>query len=324
MNNKEFKTLKRLRTAYLDGSAGTSDYWNSDDELDVYDRTFAQRIGWKWQYVLHELERFGWRPPEGAAITDWGCGSGIASRIVIEHFGADCFSELRLFDRSVRASAFAAAKSVGKFPELPAKAVNLPNIDCGTVVISHVITEIAPRQLKALTEHLRGAEVILWTEPGTYAASRALTAARESLRTEFNIVAPCLHSKVCGMLSPVNKRHWCHFFAQSPAEAYTERVWTQFAEKVGINLSDLPLSYLVLDKRRLSQNFKPDAIRIIARPHVTARDTAVLGCSAETVSEKIAYKSRLPDAWRIFKKGDFDSLAHWETNGREITGIDCL
>ncbi len=316
--------LNRLRAAYLDGTAGVADYWQSDDELDVYDRSFARRIGWKWLYVLRELDRIGWQPPKGNAITDWGCGSGVASRTIIEHFGDNYFSELRLFDRSLRATAFAASKAVKSFPQLLVKAADSPDFDGGIAVVSHVITELMPQQIKALVEHLRRADVILWTEPGTYAASRALISVRELLRSEYNVIAPCTHSVVCGMTSPVNKRHWCRFFAKSPPEAYTEREWTQFAEKLGIDLSDLPLSYLVLDKNRRGYNFPPDTARIIARPHVTARDAIVLGCSPSGVSERIAYKSRLPDAWRTFKKGEFDSLIRWVINGREITDIDGL
>ncbi|MCU0787067.1 MAG: hypothetical protein MUC91_02585, partial [Verrucomicrobia bacterium] len=69
-------SLERLRAAFLEGSAGGTDYWSSDEDLASYDLTFAQRIGWKWDWVLEDLKRLGWHPPAGDLL-DWGCGSGI-------------------------------------------------------------------------------------------------------------------------------------------------------------------------------------------------------------------------------------------------------
>lgn len=314
--NISWESLERLRAAYLDGTAGENDYWHSADDLAWYDRTFARRIGWKWEYVLRELERFGWIPPVGT-LTDWGCGSGIAGRTVLEHFGFQSFTELLLYDRSDEAMRFAAVKALEYYPQLSVQPLLTEGITGGTALISHVITELTPAQVRILAETLRNAEAVVWVEPGTYAASRALIAAREMLRNDFHIVAPCLHAGSCGMLSPTNKRHWCHFFAESPPEAYTEREWAQFAAKTGIDLSDLPLSYLVLDKRP-PQFFPADAVRIIARPHVTKFDAAVVGCTAAGVTERLLQKKRLPDQWRSFKKDDFDSLQQWKIQDREI------
>src|SRR6186713_2218329 len=78
-------SLERLRAAFLAGTAGASDYWQSEADLASYDATFAQRIGWKWDYVLMELQRRGWSPP-GGELLDWGCGSGIASRAFLDLF----------------------------------------------------------------------------------------------------------------------------------------------------------------------------------------------------------------------------------------------
>ena len=41
--------------AFLAGTAGQSDYWQSESDLASYDLTFAQRIGWKWDWVLADL-----------------------------------------------------------------------------------------------------------------------------------------------------------------------------------------------------------------------------------------------------------------------------
>ena len=91
----DWNALERLRKAFLGGTAGAIDYWQSENDLASYDATFAQRIGWKWDYVLHELTRRGWSPARGELL-DWGCGSGIASRAFLDHFGPNSISKLQL------------------------------------------------------------------------------------------------------------------------------------------------------------------------------------------------------------------------------------
>ena len=81
----QMKELVRLRQGFLSGTAGTQDYWRGTEDLDLYERTFAQRIGWKWDAVLGELEGRGWMPPS-RTLVDWGCGTGIASRRVSAHW----------------------------------------------------------------------------------------------------------------------------------------------------------------------------------------------------------------------------------------------
>lgn len=77
--------LRRLREGFLQGTAGDADYWRSQEELQLYDQTFAKRIGWKWDAVLGELQLRGWRP-HGTRLVDLGCGTGMASRRVLEHW----------------------------------------------------------------------------------------------------------------------------------------------------------------------------------------------------------------------------------------------
>jgi len=76
----DWKALERLRGAFLDDTAGVQDYWRSERDLESYDQTFGQRIRWKWDYVLKELKGRGWLPPRGEVV-DWGCGSGVDSRL---------------------------------------------------------------------------------------------------------------------------------------------------------------------------------------------------------------------------------------------------
>lgn len=86
----DWEGLARLRDAFLRGTAGQEDYWNSETDLVAYDATFAQRIGWKWDFVLEDLRQLGWSPPPGELV-DWGCGTGIAARACLDHFGAEAF-----------------------------------------------------------------------------------------------------------------------------------------------------------------------------------------------------------------------------------------
>ena len=105
----DWAALERMRAAFLAGTAGAQDYWQSETDLTAYDATFAQRIGWKWDFVLGELQRRGWTPPKGGLL-DWGCGSGVAGRAFLDHFGTDSVSKLRVWDRSALAMNFAARR----------------------------------------------------------------------------------------------------------------------------------------------------------------------------------------------------------------------
>ena len=113
----DWAALDRLRDTFLEGMPVGAGYWTSGSDLENYDLTFAQRIAWKWDAVLHELKLRGWTPPSEALI-DWGCGSGIAGRRVIDFFGAEHFRLLRVCDRSRLAMDFAADKARETFPSL--------------------------------------------------------------------------------------------------------------------------------------------------------------------------------------------------------------
>src|SRR6185436_6300502 len=114
----DWAALERMRMAFLEGMAGKSDYWQSESDLASYDATFAQRIGWKWDYVLEELACRAWRPPPGPLL-DWGCGSGVAHRAFLDHFGNEAVTSLNLWDRSPLAMSFAQKRAKDKYPGLP-------------------------------------------------------------------------------------------------------------------------------------------------------------------------------------------------------------
>jgi ribosomal protein RSM22 (predicted rRNA methylase) len=327
----DWNALERLRAAFLAGNAGEADYWQSESDLASYDATFAQRIGWKWDYVLAELARRGWSPAPGPLL-DWGCGSGIAHRAFLDHFGTAGVSELRLWDRSLLAMRFAERRAKEKYPGLqvtpapggpcsqsasPALPPSAINHQLSTVLISHVLTELQPGQVEALADFAASATSVLWVEPGTYEASLTLIAVRERLRGRLNVVAPCTHQEQCGILAPGNERHWCHHFAAPPPEVFTDGNWARFGELAGVDLRSLPLSFLVLD-RRPAATLPAGATRVIGRPRLYKPHALLLGCDAAGVTEKRVTKRRLPDAYRQAKRGEHDPLQLWRCEGDEV------
>jgi hypothetical protein len=134
-----------------------------------------------------------------------------------------------------------------KYPRL---AVNTGLIERpAALLISHVLTELTPEQVRVLADFAAQATTTIWVEPGTYDASMTLVAIRERLRDRLHVVAPCTHQARCGLLAPENARHWCHHFAAPPPAVFTDSDWGKFALWEGIDLRSLPLSFLVLDRR---------------------------------------------------------------------------
>ncbi|MBM3859258.1 MAG: hypothetical protein FJ395_06365 [Verrucomicrobia bacterium] len=284
MHSIDWKILERLRTGFL---TGAQDYWRNESDVENYDQTFAQRIGWKWDYALRELKRRGWSPPAGDVL-DWGCGTGIASRKVLEHFPGSA-RRLYLCDRSPLAMKFAArqVRGVDVWQEsVPPRSVDL-------LLISHALTEQAePFSLPC------EAQAVIIVEPGTYDVSRRLIALRERLRGEFQVVAPCPHQAACGLRAAENERHWCHQFAPTPAEVFMDGDWARFAKLAGIDLRSLPVSYLTLDRRVVATG----ATQAIGRARVYKAHALVLTCDETGVRELRVTKRENPDLFRRLKK----------------------
>jgi ribosomal protein RSM22 (predicted rRNA methylase) len=300
----DWKALQRLRSAFLDGTAGAQDYWHSERDLVSYDQTFGQRIRWKWDYVLKELKGRGWEPPRGVMV-DWGCGSGIATRAVLEYFPTELPTKLVLWDRSPLAMQFAARKARETFPDVSVWLDRPPADEIGALLISHVLTEMSDAQVVEILDLAGHATSVIWIEPGTYEVSRRLIAARERLRATFPVVSPCPHTAVCGLLTADNERHWCHHFAPSPPEVFTDGNWARFAKLAGVDLRSLPASFLVLDKR--PQPTRSEAARAIGRPRVYKAHALVLGCAASGVREYRRTKRDQPEEFRHLKKGGIPS-----------------
>ncbi len=299
-----WKSLERLRRAFLEGVAGSGDYWHEMDDVASYDATFAQRIGWKWDFVLEELKHRRWTPPGGACL-DWGCGSGIAHRAFLDHFGTDGISELWLSDRSAKAVGYATQRAREKHPQLT---VNTGQPEATQLLlISHVLTELDASQTERLIEMALAATAVIWVEPGTHSASRALIDVREKLRQTFHVLAPCTHQGACGMLTTGNEHHWCHHFAKPPPHVFTDGDWARFAKMMEIDLRSVPLSYLVLDRRE-PHPLPAGAKRLIGRPRLNKVEASLFLCDAHGVREHKVTKRHAPEQFRAFKKGAWDSL----------------
>ncbi len=310
----DWEALARLRGAFLEGTAGAQDYWRQESDLASYDATFAQRIGWKWDYVLAELAQRGWTPPAGDWL-DWGCGSGIAHRTVLDHFQPRPFPVVWLHDRSPVAAAFAERRARQRFPSLEPR-MGIPEAPA-LLLLSHVLTELHDDALAELLVLVRRATAVLWVEPGTHATSRRLIGVREQLLGEYNVIAPCPHAGACGMLAAGNASHWCHHFAPPPAAVFTDPDWGRFAHLAGIDLRSLPLSFLALD-RRPAPALPANTIRVIGRPRVYKAFARVLACGAGGVRDVELGRRELPEEFRRLKKDTFAPLQVWEERDGKV------
>ena len=310
----DWQALDRMRSGFLGGSAGERDYWQSERDLRSYDRTFAQRIGWKWDHVMGELRRLRWAPPAGA-ILDWGCGSGIAHRAFLDGYPSAAGHGLSLWDRSPLAMEYARRVARDRFPGLAIQTGAAG--PAATVLVSHVMSELGAGALEPLVQLIRQGTCLVWVEAGTHEVSRALGLVREELRGEFEVVAPCVHRGPCGVLGAAMERHWCHQFASPPAGVFTDPDWARFAHITGIDLRSLPVSYLVMDRRPVPTT-GPGATRILGRPRVYKAHALALGCDASGVVDRRITKRRLPDLFREARKDRLDSLQHWQLEDDEV------
>jgi len=311
----DWEALRRLRARFLQFSEapGGGDYWRSERELASYDATFAERIGWKWDTVLAELQARGWTPPAGTVL-DWGCGTGVAGRRVVAQWPDQC-RRLLLWDRSRAAQQFALRRARAEFPSIevqPADSEAVPEL----LVVSHVLNELMPEALERLLSLAEKARAVLWVEPGTAAVSRRLIAVRARLLAHFRAVAPCPHSLQCGLLAPGNERHWCHHFARVPPDVFQDSGWSRFAKTLEIDLRSVPFSALVLDRREADAT-AAGASRVIGEPRHYKGFDKILSCQAEGVEELTLQKRDAPDLHKEMKKNP-GSLYRWLREGEKI------
>jgi hypothetical protein len=333
----QLDALRRLRARFLEGTAGAADYWRSAEELALYDATFGERIGWKWDAVLRELALRGWQP-RSRRVVDWGCGSGIAGRRVLAAWPG--FATYAVHDRSSLAMQFSRERARTDSPSLEVETSG--EVDGDTLLLlSHVISELSPVAFDRLIELASGAGEIIWVEAGTHADSRRLIEVRERLRritggppisapdhrpaasgATFQVIAPCTHRERCGLLAAKNERHWCHHFAEVPSEVFQSARWLEFGRELGIDLRSLPYSFLVLAREAapLAGGFS----RVIGEPREFKGYAKVLSCHAGGVADLMLQKRDAPPLHRAVLRGEEAPLYRWEMAGGRIVGGEKL
>lgn len=313
---QEIEILETLRTRFLNRTAGEQDYWRSEQELALYDGSFAERIGWKWDAAIRGLHSVGWRP-KSTRILDWGCGSGIASRRVLETWPG--FLSCGFVDRSARAVQYAGRRLRETFP---AVGINQQPADANTLlVISHVLNELPESELALLLAEVRAAGEVIWVEAGTHADSRRLIEVRERILAEPappRIVAPCTHGARCGLLAPANAPHWCHHFAKPPVSVFQDARWAEWSRALGIDLRALPYSHLVLTRHDFPGN--EGVSRVLGGLRESKGYCRVLNCDAVGVRDLMLQKRDAGDLYRLLTKRDEWPLFAWEIAGEKIAG----
>lgn len=296
---EDWARLAELREAFLaaEGAKTTESYWRSRRDFELYDATFAERIGWKWDAVLRELALRG-RMPRGRSVVDWGCGTGVASRRFLAASGGT--EKIYLVDRSKQAAWFARDTLVAASPKLQVT-LHAPAADepIDVLLASHVLGELDPSTRAEFLALALRANAVLLVEPGTHAVSRVLGAVREELLEHFDVLAPCTHSLSCGALAPGREGDWCHFFARPPAEAFTSAFWRRFSDELGIDLRALPYSFLAL--RRKGERLEPRGARVLGRPRLLKGRALLEVCDASGLATRTLFER---DAKKLFKRLD--------------------
>ncbi len=327
----DWAALDRLRDGFLRGTPGTGSYWQTPSDLASYDFTYGERIGWKWDHVLRELQLRGWRP-RARNVFDWGCGSGIANRRALSFFGADNFDTLTVWDHSPLACDFAADTAQKEFPQLRV-AQGTPGLlassePIGLLLISHVLNELPPDTRAALLRLLERAEEVIWVEPGTHAVSRQLGIFRDALRANYRIVAPCTHELGCPVFAEGNERHWCHFFAPPPAEIFATSDWVKFGQRAGIDLRSLPYAFLALAKHAAeTPTLSTDArnlSRVIGRVEHFKPYARLLNCDVDGLTELELPKRADPALFKQLERTKAPLVYRWRRDGEKILGGEPL
>ena len=315
----EWTALRALRAVYLEGGAGVANYWKDDALLASYDLTFARRIAWKWQWVLRELTRRRWTPPDGDVL-DWGCGTGVGAREFLKWSGGGT-RPVRFHDRSPLAVDFAVRTLRRDVPGCEIRQYKKGEA-AAVLLVSHVLTELDDRSFQELVAVARSAQCLICVEPGTRDASARIVALRQALLGELYPVAPCTHRANCGLLTPENARHWCHFSGDVPGEIFSDRAWMEFGRTMGIDLRSLPLSFMVMD-RRPPPAVPVDAVRMLGKARVYKGYALLLGCQEPGVADHRLQKRTDPAYFRRLGKEQTATLQHWQIEeGREILAAE--
>ncbi|MBK7876751.1 MAG: hypothetical protein IPJ77_13570 [Planctomycetes bacterium] len=266
LDEQDHARLERLRAAFL-ASRGRSP-WRDARDLEVYDATFARRIAWKWGAVIDELGRRDALVPS-ARVLDFGCGTGVAARSWLAGPAGGAAGEVWLHDAAPLAVEHAARAVTAQRPNLRVHR-GLPPAAPDLLLVSHVLGELASAELEQLVALARGAQAVVWVEPGARETSRALAGVRDELFDAFDVLAPCTHAARCPLLAPGAEAEWCHGFARPPREVFTSSWWVKLGQRLAIDLRSVPFSFLALRKKAEGSAARAPygGDRILGRPRI--------------------------------------------------------
>ena len=317
----DWVSLDRHREHFLGGKQCEGPYWASDSDLASYDLTFGERIGWKWDAVLDELTTRGWSP-RGGTVIDWGCGSGVAGRRVVQRFGQGAFDSLVVWDHSPIATGFAHDAAREKFPGLDVSMATPGFLGTeepiGLLVLSHVLNELQPDALDSIRALARRARAVIWVEPGNRETSRRLGSIRDEWLGEFRLIAPCTHGNPCPVLELGNERHWCHHFASPPPAIYADSNWVKFGKRAGIDLRSLPYSFLAADREW--KGAVDGLSRVIGRPEDFKPYVRLLNCDSSGLAELTIPKRTNKALCKELDRTKRPLVYRWTRDGPSVTG----
>lgn len=315
--------LDRLRDGFLGENHTGGAYWGSHEDLANYDFTYGERIGWKWDHVLGELSRRDWVPPHGTTL-DWGCGSGIAHRRVIQTWPSLAAPDaaLKVWDHSAFARTYSIERLQTSYPDADIASWDGES-PASLLLISHVLNELNDAGKAALATQIDQAQAVIWVEPGTSTVAQELVEWRERLLPDFRAVYPCPHQAACGLLKPENARHWCHHFAAPPSWIFADSNWVKFGQRAGIDLRSLPYSALVLERAKLPVTAPQtnEAGRVIGRPTLHKPYARVLGCDESGVQTLTVPKRVAPQLVKKWDRPKAPRYFEWRHEAAQVSGI---
>jgi SAM-dependent methyltransferase len=313
LSGDQWQKLRELRQFFLSAKPNRSSYWDSEQTVELYDQTLAVRIGWRWDAVISQLRSLHWQPREKLFL-DWGCGSGVASRKILEAFpNLEC---AYLADLSPHAEGYAAKTIHAQFPSISVRS-GIPQGEPFCLLLSHVLGELDDRAEELLASIIDRASSLIWVEGGSATLSKKLAFWRA--RLDLPVIAPCTHRQPCGMLAPENHLHWCHFFTRPPGETFMSAEWAEFAKQLKIDHRTVAFSYLVLD--RAATNQRAGLARSIGSTRVYKASAKLQLCDDSGLHDVELMKRYFPEMWRALKKGWSPDLLQVEMNGSRISKL---